>query len=133
MAGEGFVSAGGDVATRGATVVGLPAGGSLRLLDGGIATSGTAERRWRRGGAVQHHLIDPRTGRPAVSRWTHVTVAAESCLNADIAAKAALLLSDDGPAWLDEQKLPGRFVSSAETIANAPWREAMEERPKAAA
>src|SRR5207253_38048 len=37
--GPGFVSAGGDVAVRGGAVVGLPRGGSVRVEDGGVATS----------------------------------------------------------------------------------------------
>src|SRR5438105_1473058 len=81
--GPGFVSAGGDVAVRGGAVVGLPRGGSVRVEDGGVATSGTTNRRWLRGGAVQHHLIDPRTGRPAGSRWTGGTVAGPPLLDAD--------------------------------------------------
>ena len=43
--------------------------------------------------------------------WRDVTVAARSCLVADVAAKAALLLGAAGPAWLDERGLAGRFVS----------------------
>ena len=39
--GEGFVSAGGDLATRGAIVVALPRGGTVRLVRGALATSGT--------------------------------------------------------------------------------------------
>jgi len=119
--GDGFVAAGGDVAARGGTVVGVPGGGSLRLGSGGIATSGTTKRRWRRRGALQHHLIDPRTGRPAESRWEEVTVVAATCLAADVAAKAAFLLSHDGPAWLDERGLPGRFVAAAEVVENRAW------------
>jgi thiamine biosynthesis lipoprotein len=120
--GDGFVAAGGDVAARGGAVVGLPAGESLRVQSGGVATSGTTRRRWRRGGALQHHLIDPRTGRPARSRWDEVTVAAASCLAADVAAKAAFLLSEDGPGWLDERGLPGRFVVGDEAVPNEAWR-----------
>jgi thiamine biosynthesis lipoprotein ApbE len=75
VSGRGFVSAGGDVAGRGAAVVGLPGGGSLRLEDAGLATSGTT--RWK------DHLVDPRTGHTSGSRWTEVTVAAASCLAAD--------------------------------------------------
>jgi FAD:protein FMN transferase len=89
--GDGLVSAGGDVAARGGAVVGVPGGGSLSLRSGGIATSGTTKRRRRRHGAWQHHLIDPRTGRPAESVWQEVTVVAASCLGADVAAKAAFL------------------------------------------
>ena len=119
------VSAGGDLATRGELVVGLPGGGSIRLRSGGLATSGTTRRRWRRGGTVQHHLLDPQTGRPARSRWDEVTVAAFSCLEADVAAKAAFLLSDDGPSWLDEHGLPGRFRAGASVTTNAVWNDAI--------
>jgi FAD:protein FMN transferase len=132
ISGDALVVAGGDVATRGGAVIGLPAGGSLRLLAGGIATSGTTKRRWRRGGEVQHHLIDPRTGRPAASRWDEVTVAAGSCVAADVAAKAAFLLSKDGPDWLDERGLPGRFVVGGEVVPNHAWSEALLEHERAA-
>lgn len=123
--GEGFVAAGGDVATRGAIVTGLPGGGTIRLLAGGLATSGQTGRRWLRDGVVQHHLIDPRSGRPSDSRWLEVTVAASGCVEADVAAKAAFLLSADGPDWLDERGLPGRFTWSGATVVNATWREAV--------
>jgi thiamine biosynthesis lipoprotein len=117
----GFVSAGGDLGTRAPVIVGLPGGGSISLESGGLATSGSTERSWRRAGSVQHHLLDPRTGRPSLSRWTQVTVAAGSCVAADVAAKAAFLLSDDGPAWLDERGLPGRFLAGNEVVTNEAW------------
>jgi FAD:protein FMN transferase len=122
--GDGFVSAGGDVAVRGGAVVGLPGGDALRVREGGVATSGTTSRRWARGGGAQHHLIDPRTGRPARSRWAEVTVVAGSCLAADVAAKAAFLLSADGPEWLDEHSLAGRFVAGDDVLVNGAWRAA---------
>ena len=65
LIGDGWVSAGGDVATTVPLDVGLPGGGSIRLDRGGLATSSVAKRSWRRGGELQHHLIDPATGRPA--------------------------------------------------------------------
>jgi len=49
-------------------------------------------------------------------------VAAESCVAADVAAKAAFLLSSDGPDWLDERGLPGRFVGEKRTVTNGAWR-----------
>ena len=64
ISGDGFVSAGGDIAARGALDVALPGGDAVRLVAGGLATSGSAKRRWLRGGAWQHHLIDPETGAP---------------------------------------------------------------------
>ena len=126
LGGEGFVAAGGDVAVSGAAVVGLPGGGSLTLRNGGLATSGTTTRHWLRGGETQHHLIDPATGRPSTSPWKEVTVAAGSCLEADIAAKAAFLLGEPGPDWLDERGLPGRFLAVDEEVENEAWRRALE-------
>lgn len=110
IAGTGFVSAGGDLAARGPLDVALPDGTTIRLERGGMATSGTLTRSWLRDGQRHHHLVDPATGRSAESPWTCVTVAATSCLVADVAAKAAFLNGDDGPEWLDSMHLPGRFL-----------------------
>lgn len=90
LAGRGFVSAGGDLAAHGEVQVALPGGGAVRLDGGGMATSGTTRRRWLRAGTLQHHLIDPRTGAPSRSRWQEVTVAAPTCVAADIAAKGSV-------------------------------------------
>lgn len=123
LPGDGFVSAGGDLAVRGPVDVGLPGGGTVRVLEGGLATSGVATRSWRRGGEEQHHLVDPRTGLPSASHWQQVTVSGGSCLAADVAAKAAFLLGDDGPEWLDARGLPGRFVARDGAVTlNSAWR-----------
>jgi thiamine biosynthesis lipoprotein len=128
LAGDGYVSAGGDLAARGELSVALPGGDAVQLLAGGLATSGSDRRRWRRGGELQHHLIDPGTGRPACSPWEQVTVCGRSCLGADVAAKAAFLLGRDGPDWLDLHNLPGRFRTAAgETVANVSWRSSLRE------
>src|SRR5437879_5974963 len=92
--GPGFVSVGGDLAVRGPVDVALPAGGAIRVVEGGLATSGTASR----GG----HLVDPATGLPAESRWEEVTASGVTCLAADIAAKAGFILGEEGRAWLDD-------------------------------
>jgi thiamine biosynthesis lipoprotein len=117
----GFVSAGGDLGTSGEAVVSLPGGGSVTLVQGALATSGTDRRRWSHEGAEAHHLLDPRTGRPSTSRWSIVTVCAASCAGADTAAKAAFLLDAAGPTWLDARGLPGRFLTSQAVIANRMW------------
>jgi thiamine biosynthesis lipoprotein len=124
LVGRGWVSAGGDIATVIPLAVGLPGGDSITLYGGGLATSSTGRRAWVRGGRRQHHLIDPATGAPARSPWRDVTVAAESCVAADVAAKAALLLGSAGPSWLDRRGLPGRFVESRGTVhCNETWRQ----------
>ena len=88
---------------------GMPA---VNILAGGLATSSTATRRWRVGAEQMHHIIDPRTGRPAVSRWRTVTVAAGSCVDANIASTTALLLDERAPAWLEQQGLPARLLAA---------------------
>ena len=124
LPGEGYVSAGGDLATRGEMDVLLPSSGTIVLRGGGIATSGSSRRRWIRGGELQHHLIDPRTGRPARSCWTDVTVAAGSCVAADVAARAAFILAEDGPRWLDDRGLAGSFIAPEGVWAeNRTWHE----------
>jgi FAD:protein FMN transferase len=126
LAGEGFVAAGGDYAGRGAFDVALPGGDAVRVTRGGLATSGGTSRRWLRAGAWQHHLIDPRTGSPAETPWAEVTVSAGTCLHADIAAKAAFLLGSEGPDWLDERGLAGRFLALDRTeLVNDTWRQSM--------
>lgn len=121
LSGPGFVSAGGDLAANAPLDVELPDGASVRLLSGGLATSGRTKRRWFRGDEEQHHLIDPATGRPSVSLWEQVTVCGATCLAADVAAKAAFLMGDEGPDWLDERELPGRFLATGSVHENATW------------
>jgi thiamine biosynthesis lipoprotein len=126
LLGDGWVSAGGDLATTGPIVVGLPGGETVTLDRGGLATSSVAKRSWFRGGRLQHHLIDPTSGLPSQTRWRDVTVAGPTCLAADIAAKAALLLDDDGPAWLDGCGLAGRFVDHDDAVlTNVTWSSAV--------
>lgn len=123
LGAAGFVSAGGDLAAR--SGVDVAVGDVAVRVRGGLATSGTTRRRWLREGRLQHHLIDPRTGVPARSRWLEVTVCGATCLDADVAAKAALLLGDDGAAWLDERGLPGRFACETGVLENDAWRAAV--------
>jgi FAD:protein FMN transferase len=128
LSGDGFVSAGGDVAVRGELTVGLPDGDAVLVRRGALATSGSTNRRWLRAGRIQHHLIDPRTGRPAESPWTQVTACGASCLAADVAAKAGFLLGERGPEWLDERDIPARFLTHAGgAMPNAAWVRSMDE------
>ena len=108
LGGSALVNLCGDLFARGggATGEGWPVGfgdRTLLLKDLGAATSGTTKRAWAGG----HHLIDPRTGLPARSDLTEVSVLASSATDAEIYAKVALLLgSRDAPKWL-EPRSPG--------------------------
>jgi thiamine biosynthesis lipoprotein len=122
-----LVSLGGDIAVSGQTPAGgwrirvqdisgrpedPPAGPStvVAIHGGGLATSSTAARRWRRGGDVLHHILDPRTGLPAAPVWRTVSVAAASCTDANIASTAAIIRGRAAPDWLTGLGLPARLV-----------------------
>jgi thiamine biosynthesis lipoprotein len=85
-------------------------GSTVAILAGGLATSSATVRRWRSGSRELHHLIDPRTGRPADTPWRTVSVAASTCVDANTASAAAMILGVDAPAWLAERRLPTRLV-----------------------
>ena len=80
------------------------------IRDGGLATSSTSVRAWRRDGVNLHHIIVPATGRPADSCWRTVSVAAANCVGANIASTAAILRGERAVAWLDGLGLPARLV-----------------------
>jgi thiamine biosynthesis lipoprotein len=63
----------------------------LRMERGALATSSVTMRSW---GPGIHHLIDPRTGRPADTGIVQATMWAPSCAAAEIGSKWALLSGD---------------------------------------
>jgi thiamine biosynthesis lipoprotein ApbE len=98
---------------------GEPPDGSSQVVtirDGGLATSSTAARRWRRGGDVLHHILDPRTARPAAPVWRTVSVAAGSCADANTAATAAIIRGRQALPWLTGLGLPARLVALDGTV-----------------
>lgn len=119
--GEAFLDAGGDVLTRSEESVAIdlahPARGEpLQLLlppgRWGVATSGVVRRAWQGG----HHLIDPRTGRPADTRFVQVTAVHPDLRRAEAIAKLALLAPDD------DARLRDATVLIAFDADGAPWR-----------
>jgi thiamine biosynthesis lipoprotein len=113
--GPALVDAGGDISVSGPLADGQPwpigigdplrRGRNLAVLairQGGVATSGRDYRRWQRDGVWQHHILDPRTGSPAETDVLSATVVGRSAAEAEMAAKAALILgSAGGLAWLE--------------------------------
>ena len=98
----------------------------ILVRDGGLATSSVLGRAWARAGERLHHIIDPRTGLSAASCWRTVTVAAGSCVAANIASTAAIIRGERAAAWLDELSLPARLVrhdGSVVVVAGWPGQE----------
>ena len=83
---------------------------TISIASGGVATSGTTVRRWVRGGVVLHHIIDPATGMPVRSMWRTATVAAGTCVDANIASTAAIVMGEHAIGWLRTQRMPARLV-----------------------
>jgi thiamine biosynthesis lipoprotein len=133
VGGGVLVSLGGDIAVAGPAprtgwqvrvqdVTGAPddpPGGpyaQIAIRDGGLATSSTAARRWRRGGDVLHHILDPRTSLPAEPVWRTVSVAAGSCADANAASTAAIIRGRRAPGWLTRLGLPARLVDATGVV-----------------
>ncbi|HZP31390.1 MAG TPA: FAD:protein FMN transferase [Acidimicrobiia bacterium] len=86
------------------------AGETVAITGGGLATSSTTVRRWTRGRIELHHLVDPVTGGPANGPWRTVSVAAASCVDANIATTSAIVHGEHALDWLADRRLPARLV-----------------------
>ncbi len=85
-------------------------GQTVAIREGGLATSGVTVRRWAQQGRSRHHLVDPRTARPATVVWRTVTVAAPNCVDANIASTAAVIMGEPAPEWLSGRGVHARLV-----------------------
>lgn len=83
-------------------------GQTVTIRSGALATSGTTVRRGPNG----HHIIDPRTGTSAETPWRTVSVTAASCVDANTASTASIVLGLDAPDWLAEHGLAARLVDN---------------------
>ena len=75
----------------------------LLLQEGAVATSSVVKRAWKQGNISRHHLINPRTGEPAITSWLSVTVLAPHAATAETFAKAFLIADEDETQLLSEQ------------------------------
>jgi FAD:protein FMN transferase len=121
-----LVSLGGDIATAGQP----PAGGwlihvtddhrsdqaapgqTVAIQGGALASSGTTVRRGPHG----HHIIDPRTGASAETPWRTVSVTAATCVDANTASTASIVLGTQAPRWLAEHDLAARLVDNVGAV-----------------
>ena len=131
-AGQAMVNAGGDLAVLGlppaadqwpVAVSGRDRFWSIPLISGAVATTGIAHRHWWQGNTLRHHILDPRTGLPAQSDLWSVTVVADRCEQAEVAAKVAFILgSRSGANFLREHRVAGLLVHADGTWETVePW------------
>jgi FAD:protein FMN transferase len=122
-----LVNLGGDIAVAGPSpsrgwsvrIAGTPpdeSGAVVSITSGGLATSSSGVRRWRRGGCVLHHIIDPRTSTSTATPWVTVSVAAASCLDANIASTTSVIRGAAALGWLGRLELPARLVDHSGNV-----------------
>jgi thiamine biosynthesis lipoprotein len=115
--GPALVDAGGDIGLCGRPwPVGVETTDgtlTLELTRGAVATSGRDRRRWAATDGERHHLIDPRTGRPAEGDILRVTVVAATATEAEVLAKALFLAGSAERAAVeaDEREVPTVVVA----------------------
>jgi len=97
-------------------------GRSVSIAEGGLATSSAAAPRWIAAGTALQHLVDSRLGAPAQSCWSAVSVAAITCVDASIAATAAIARGESAARWLTDLGLPARLVhNDGSVLILADW------------
>ncbi|HZZ48320.1 MAG TPA: FAD:protein FMN transferase [Pseudonocardia sp.] len=103
---------------------------TVSLRTGALATSSTTVRTWRAGASQRHHIVDPRTGTNPEPVWRTVSVAAASCVDANTASTASIVLGQDAPAWLAARGLPARLVAPDGSVVFTPsWPTTREHTP----
>jgi thiamine biosynthesis lipoprotein len=130
-----LVELGGDIAVAGNRLGGWQIrvaeregllGQVVTIRDGGLTTSTTTVRRWRRGGRLAHHIVDPHTGLPTDGPWRTASVYAPSALLANTASTAAIVKGAQALPWLQSQNLTARLVAcdgSITTVGDWPLNE----------
>ena len=122
-----YVEIGGEVACRGVNASGVPwrvgvqtprdhaEAGAVKVVslhNRALATSGDYRNFVDTEGGRRHHIIDPRTGRPAEHRLASVSVLARDCMTADAAATALYVMgTKEGLAWVEARpELEALFI-----------------------
>lgn len=117
-----FVEIGGEVVAKGQNPDGVPwkigiqypdtnpmddrLQGIVHLSHGAVATSGDYRNYISVDGTIYSHILDPRTGRTALSATASVSVYASNCTDADALATALFVMgADEGIAWVE--RTPG--------------------------
>ncbi len=93
---------------------------AIAISSGGLASSGIGVRHWRLGSHQVHHIVDPATGLSAAPCWRTVSVAAATCVQANAASTAAMVLGERAVDWLEHHRLPARLVRLDGTVVYTP-------------
>ncbi len=89
----------------------------VAIESGGLASSSTAVRQWRRGPRRLHHIVDPRTGDLAPEFWTLVSATGKTCVDANAATTAAIVWGHNAPRRIEFMGQAARLVGVDGTIS----------------
>lgn len=80
--------------------------GVLLVTDCAVATTSRMRRRWATQTGPAHHIIHPKTGRPADTGLASVSVIARWAVEAEVLAKVLFLLGPrEGPAYVETREV----------------------------
>jgi thiamine biosynthesis lipoprotein len=98
---------------------------AVAVTSGGLASSGIGVRHWRLGASQVHHIVDPATGLPADTCWRTVSATAATCVEANAATTAAMVMGAPAVDWLARAGIPARLVAHDGEVVRTPgWPEA---------
>lgn len=75
-----------------------------------VVTSGIYERFFEKDGIKYHHIIDTKTGKPAVRNWSSVTVVTASSIDADALSTIGFLVGFD--KFAEATETPAIFINN---------------------
>jgi FAD:protein FMN transferase len=95
----------------------------VTLAHGGLTTSTRTVRRWQTpDGSAAHHLIDPRTGKPADGPWRTASVWAPTAVRANTFSTALVATGEAAVGRLTLARHPARLVAEdGEVTELAGW------------
>lgn len=115
-----YVEVGGELRCKGVNGTGIPWRIGIQVPEPGaasratkvlgldhkaLATSGDYRNYVADESGLRHHILDPRTGRPATHTLASVSVMADDCMTADAVATALFVMgTDEGMAWVGQQE-----------------------------
>jgi len=84
--------------------------GVIDVADAAIATSGTYRQFFRYRGRRYHHLMDPETAAPRETAVQSVTIRADACMHADVAATALYGMPIERASAILARAAPGACI-----------------------